>query len=68
MKFPSLKFEAGSKVIKDNDIYEIKDIVYSTVTDTWYVVYFPSEDYSIYSVPKYETLEEFENEFELLLN
>ena len=59
MKFPSLKFEAGSKVIKDNDIYEIKDIVYSTGTDTWYVVY---------SIPKYETLEEFEKEFELLWN
>ena len=68
MKFPSLKFEAGSKVIKDNDIYEIKDIVYSTGTDTWYVVYFPAEDYSFYSIPKYETLEEFEKEFDLLLN
>lgn len=68
MKFPPLKFEAGSKVIKDNDIYEIKDIVYSTGTDTWYVIYFLTNDYSIYSVPKYKTLEEFEKEFDLLLN
>ena len=68
MKFPSLKFEAGSKVIKDNNIYEIKDIVYSTGSDTWYVIYFLTTDYSIYSVPKYETLEEFEEEFDLLLN
>ena len=45
MKFPPLKFEDGSKVIKDNDIY------------------FPTEDYSIYSVPKYKTLEDFEDEF-----
>lgn len=68
MKFPSLKFEAGSKVIKDNGIYEIKDIVYSTGTDTWYVIYFPTKDYLIYWAPKYETLEEFEDEFELLVN
>lgn len=67
MKFPSLKFEAGSKVIKYSESYVIKDIVYSTGTDTWYVIYFPTNDY--YEIPKefeYETLEEFENEFELL--
>ena len=68
MKFPSLKFEAGSRVIKETKIYEVRDIVYSTGTDTWYVIYFSIDDYSIFPTLDYKPLEEFEKEFDLLLN
>ena len=68
MKFPSLRFEAGSTVIKENNAYQIQDIIYSTGTDTWYVIYFPISGYSIFSIPCYKPLEEFEKEFDLLLN